>query len=887
VNVREVLARLSALLRGRRLDADLNDEIQAHLELAERDARAAGFSPEEARREARLRFGGVDQIREDHRDRRSARWIETFLGDLRYGLASLARRPGFAVVTIGVLAFGIGATTAMFSLVDSVLLRPMPYPNPERIVRLWEAASPGSINQTTNGFFDGWRRGTTSFEAMAASRPAHITVTVSGEPIRLSGIVATPDYFQVFGVHALLGRTFSSPESDTQVMVLSHAAWQTRFGRDPEIVGRTLTVDNNAIRIIGVLPEGSFDREPTRSGPNEVADFWMPLVFTTEDLTRGEHQNDVVARLRPGVTLPQAQQDATAVQASLVQTLPASVKASSVVVEPFDLRLIGDTLRRTLWLSFGAVLSVLLITCANIANLLLASGASRRREMAVRAALGASRGRLVVQLLTESLVLCVAGGIAGVGVASALVHATVPFLPPDVPSYVDVTLHPRALAFASVVALGATLLVGLIPSLRASSGGLTSALQSGARGSSAAHERLRRVIVVGEVAASMVLISAAMLLAASVAQLNRAEVGARVDRIITMSADLPTSDYPVPERAAQFMEDLAARIDRVPGVRTTSVSSDLPLGGSGGEGLTVAGQASRILVRFKRVDPKYFSTFDIPVTAGRGIQQEDRAGAPRVVVVNETLARHLRTTFGFSDIVGRTVVLPALTYDEKLGSPRMDFQIVGVVGNERIRRDLRQPLGAEDAVYVAIAQSPKRSLKVAVRTDGDPFAAWPAIRSAVGSVDAHLAIGDIETMAELKLGTLSGVTAPTAVVGAFATVALLLSALGIYGVLAHAVAQQRREIGIRLALGATPADVRQRVTAHALGLIGTGLALGLVGALAFSRVTSSLLFEVSPFDLSSFARAAGLLILVALGAALLPAIRASRVDPTTALRAED
>ena len=890
MSLRYRVARLLALLRARALDRDLDDEVLAHLELAEREARGRGLSAAEARRDALRRFGGVAQVREEHRDRRSARWLEIFLRDLRYGLASLRRRPGFAAVTIGVLAFGIGTSTVMFSLVDSVLLRPLPYPAPDRILRLWEAPTPGTINQTTNGFFDEWRRGSVSFDAMAASRPTHVTVGISGSPVHLSGILATADYFNVFGVRAASGRTFGPGDDQPghdRVIVLSHSAWQARFGGDPNVVGQDLVVDHRPYRVIGVLPEGSFDREPTRSGPNEVADFWMPLAFTADDLTRGEHQNDVVARLKPGVTIAQAQADLLALNSSLVQSLPASQKTRSVVVEPFDLRLVGDGLRRTLWLSFGAVVAVLLITCANITNLLLAAGTARRREMAVRTALGAGRRRLVTQLLTEHLALCAIAGLLGVSLASVLMRGVVPFLPPDVPSYVDVTLHPQAVAFACVVTLGATLLIGIVPSFRTSAGALSDAMNAGARGSSSAHERARQLIVIGEVAASMVLVCAAMLLVTSLLRLARVEVGARVDHIVTVSIDLPPSDYPEPARAAQFMEDVAARIKAAPGVAAVSVASDVPLEGSGGEGLTVPGQAQRVLVRFKRVDAGYFPTFGIPVLAGRGIGASDRLGTTRVVVVNTTLARRLKETFGFAGVIGRTVTLPALTYDERLGSPRADFQIVGVVGNERIRGELRQPLGGEDAVYVAIAQSPKRSLKVAVRTTSDPLASWAGIREALRATDSRLATSDVLTMAQLKANALSGVAAPAWVIGGFAVAALLLAALGVYGVLAQSVAQQRREIGIRLALGATPADVRRRVTRQAATVLGIGLAIGLAGAVMFARATTSLLFGVSPFDRPSFAGASAILLVVGLAAAIVPALRASRVNPTVALRAED
>ena len=885
MTIRHRLARLWALVRASRLDRELDGEIQAHLEMAERDALARGLSPEAAYRDARLRFGGIAQLREVHRDDRSARWIETFAKDFRYGLLSLLRQRAFAAVAISVLALGIGAATTMFSLVDSVLLRPLPYPDPERIVRIWEAPTPTTVNQTTNGFFHEWRRRSVSFEVMAAERPTHVTVTIGGEPVRLSGILATSDYFHVFGVHATLGRTFTSDDDD-RVIVLSHAAWQIEFGGDPNILTRDLILDGRAYRVIGVLPAGSFDREPTRSGPNEIADFWMPLVFTADDLTRGEHQNDVVARLRAGVTLPRAQRDMLGVRASLADLVPASMKDWSVIVEPFDLRLVGDGLRRTLTLSFATVIAVLLITCANIANLLLASGAHRRQEMAVRAALGASRARLVAQLLTESLALCLMGGVGGIAVAYLLVRVASPFLPPDLPSYAELSLNPRALAFASAVALGAALLVGIFPALRTSSGALTSAMNAGARGSSAAHERVRRLIVIGEVATSMVLVCAALLLVRSLTRLQRVDLGANVDRILTMSVDLPISNYSLPTRAVQFMDDVVTRVQSVPGVVVASMSSDLPLDGSGGEGLSVPGRPERILVRFKRVDAGYFTAFDIPVLAGRAIGRGDRPGSTRVVLINATLARRLAETFGMADVVGRTVTLPALGYEERLGSPRQAFEIVGVVGNERIRRDLRLPIGREEAVYVSLAQSPKRSLKVIVRTNGDPLAAWASVREALNEVDPSLAFADVQTMAQVKARSLSGVAQPTWVIGAFAVVALFLAALGLYGVLAHSVTQQRREIGIRLALGASAHDVLGRVAAQAFVMIAIGLGVGLVGAFALTRVTASLLFQVAPFDPPSFMAAAAIMLVVGLVAASVPAMRASRVDPTTALRAE-
>lgn len=883
MTLRLFVRRLLALMSTRRLDTQLEDEMRAHLEMAERDAIAAGLSPEDARREARRRFGSTERIKEEHRDRRSARWIETLLKDFRYGLLLLKRDPGFAFVAISVMAIGIGANTAMFSLMDAVLLKPLPYPEPERMVRVWEAPSPTRRNGISTLNFVDWKRLSTSFEALSATRGLNVALTGQGDPERLAGMLVSADYFEVFGVKAALGRTFLPGEDQpgaSRIVVLSHAAWQERFGGDPAILNRDVMLDGEPHQVVGILPAGSFDRE--------TAGFWKPLVFAPDQLTRGYHWLGAVGRLRRGLTVDHAREEMRAVSDGLAPLQPTFKRDWRVAIDPFDQGLVSGNLRQSIFVAFGAVLMVLLIAAANIANLLLAKGVARRQEMAVRAALGASRGRLVAQVLTESLVLCLLGGLAGVGLAYLLIQAAVPLMAPSLPSTASVAVDPRVLGFAAFVAVGVSLLVGLLPSLQLSSGRLLQALNLATRGSSS-REGVRRTIVVAEVAVSLILICGAVLMFKSLLKLQRVDAGVRIDNVITMSADLPLGTYPDPERASRFIEQVVERLQAIPGVESAAVSTDVPLlGVRQGDSVGVPGAAEgSVGARFKRVDPHYFATLDIPVLVGRSFTSRDRAGAPRVAILNEALAQRVAEKFGIADpaqTVGRIVQLTSPMYENRGQTGKSgDVEIIGMIRNERVA-DLDAPM--HDVVYVALLQSPRREIKLIVRTRNDPSAAMPAIREAVGQIDPRLPLGDVRTMEQVKQLTLSARTDPAWIIGAFAGIAALLAALGLYGVLSHAVNQRRREIGIRMALGAGARDVLSHVLRNAAWMVFIGLAIGVAGALALTRVMNTLLFEVSALDPLAFTLAAVSMMLVGLFAALVPASRASRVDPVTALRSE-
>lgn len=875
MNPRSAVARLLALVRGRKLNLELEDEILAHLEMAEHDALAAGLAPEEARRAARRNFGGVEKMKEDHRDHRSVRWMDNLLRDFKYGMGSLTRDPGFAAVAIGLLALGIGANSAMFSIVDTVLLKPLPFPEPDRIVRVWESTPQGHNGTTTVTFLD-WKRQTDIFEALSVESSIRAAVATSGYPARVSGKQVSADYFQVFGVKPQIGRAFARGEDQPgaeRVVVLSHAFWQTQFAGDPGVLNRNLVLDGEPHRIIGVLPAGSFDRDE--------AVFWKPLIFAPSQLNRGQHWLNPIGRLRPGVSLEQARAKMTVLRASLNDVIYQ--KDWGFTVDPFSQMLVGDTLRRSIHLAFGAVLMVLLIACANVANLALAKGATRRKEMALRTALGASRGRLIVQLLTESLVLCILGGVGGVALGALLLRAAAPLLAASLPFTADLGMDLRVLGFAAVAVMAVLILAGLLPSLQTSFGTLSNALNQSPRGSSGSNAAVRRMIVVAEVAASVVLICGAALLFKSLAKLQQVDAGVRIDHVITMSTDLPSAAYPSPASATRFYEAVVQRLQAVPGVEQASVSQSLPLQGvQWGEYLNVPGVNQPLLVRLKLVDPWYFGTLQIPVETGRGIESRDQAGAPPIVVINQEVARQLSKIFGVANPIGRTVRIDVPGYGP-IPETRVNMQIVGVIRSERTSALNAPP---ELVAYIPLAQAPRQDIKLAVRSRSGPAAAMPGIREAVRQIDPHLPLGDVMTMEQVKEESILWARQPTWVVGAFAGVAALLAALGLYGVLAHAVTQQRREIGIRMALGARSSDVLSHILRSAFSMLIVGLAGGLAGALALTRVLKSLLFQVSALDPAALAAACVLMTLVGLLAACIPASRATHVDPMTVLRDE-
>jgi predicted permease len=877
MNLRSAIARFFALFRQRRLDKELDDEILAHLEMAEQEAIAAGFSREEARRAARSNFGWVGTMKDEHRDQRSVRWLENLFRDFRFGIALLMRDPGFAMVAVGLLALGIGANTAAFSIVDAVLLKPLPFPEPERMVRVWETPPHSLPNSTTTLTFLDWKKQNTVFEALSVERPTRAALGIGEDIERVPGMLVSADYFNVFGAKAQIGRTFIKGEDQpgaTPVVVLSHEFWRAQLGAPGDILTRKLMIDGKLHQVIGVLPAGCFDRT--------VSQFWKPLIFTPEQLNRNQHWAEVIGRLRPGVSLEQAQAKMNIVRAGLAEDM-ADYKDWGFGVEPYGQRLVGDTQRRSIYLVFGAVLTVLLLACANVANLVLTKAATRQREMALRAALGASRARLTAQLLIESLVLCLLGGVAGVALACLALRLAATLISESLPFTAGLSLDLRVLGFAAVSVFLAVVLAGFLPALLVSQRRLSSWL-SQARGSSDSGATIRRMIVIAEIAASVVLISGATLLFKSLIRLQQVDPGITTERVVTMSTDLPSSAYARSESATEFYTAVIERLRVIPGVEQAGISNRLPLEGEGwGESLSVPGLTGRFPhIGLKMVDPGYFAALQIPILSGRGIGMQDDARHPPVAVINLESARQLTITYGIKNPIGRIVSIDVPGYGSIPESHTL-VQIVGIIRSERTV-GLQRPQGS--TAYMALAQAPQQDIKFVVRTSGDSLTVVPAIREAVRQIDPHLPLGDIRTMEQVKQQSTLWAKQPTWELGVFAGVAVLLAALGLYGVLAYSVSQRRREIGIRMALGAGQGNVLMEVLGSAFLLLLVGLACGLTGAVALTRVLNSLLFNVSTLDPTALIVASLTMVFIGMIGTWIPAKRAIGLDPMTVLRDE-
>lgn len=813
--------------------------------------------------------------------------MNTLWQDVRYGVRMLLKSPSFTIVAIIALALGIGANTAIFSVVNGVLLRPLPFQNPEQLMMLWETDSTrgqqrGSVSYAN---FADWRDQNQVFERMAAVNTSDFTMTGRGESARLQAAVVSADLFPILGATPMLGRTFL-PEEDNpgdkgRVVILSQDLFNKRFSADPNIVGQPVTLNGKTYTIVGVMPR-SF-QYPIQNEPIEL---WATTAGYREGTTpisaqRGAHFLNVIGRLKPGVSKEKASAEMATIGARLEQQYPDSNLHRGVYVEPTLEALVGD-IRPALLILLGAVGCVLLIACANVANLLLARAMTRHKEMAIRSALGASRLRVVRQLLTESVLLSLAGGALGLVLAVWWSDLLIALGKEDIPRALQIGMDWRVLGFTFTVSMLTGIVFGLFPALHSSRTELTESLKEGGRGSTeGGRSRVRNFLVVSELAIAVVLLVGAGLLIQSLWRLRQVSPGFNPQNVLTFAVGIPEVKYPTAAKQAQFFTELVKRLQVLPGVTSAGAVIPLPLSGDRFgisfevEGRPVA-KGDQPSADFFAVDPNYFKTMGIRMVRGRDFtERDDKKGAP-VIIVNEAFAKK---HFPGEDVIGKRIK-PGISTDEDDAQMREIVGLVSDVKNRSLSADFRP------GYFMPAAQVPFDQMTMVLRTSNDPHSLITAVQREVSQLDPELPVYSIKTMEEYISATVATPRFNTTLLAIFASVALVLTIVGLYGVMSYSVAQRTNEIGIRMALGAQTSHVLRLIVSQGFKLVVMGLVLGLLGAYAATRVIGSLLFGVTTKDPWTFGAVAVLLSLVALVACYLPARRAARVDPIKALHYE-
>ncbi|HWQ36040.1 MAG TPA: ABC transporter permease [Blastocatellia bacterium] len=812
--------------------------------------------------------------------------MQTLWQDVRYGARMLMKNPGFSLVAIVALALGIGANSAIFSVINAVLLRPLPFAEPERLVSVGNT----DLKQGTNEFYLTWpdfadyRAMNQSFQTLAGFDERDVTLTGAGEAARLHGAMVTSDLFPMLGVGPQIGRAFTAEEEKpgTHVVLLSHGLWQRRFNADANVVGRAVGINGRSYTVAGVMPAGfafPLGAEPVELWINAGVDGegGAPLMKQ-----RGNHYLEVLGRLKPGVTLAQAQAEIGRIAANLGQQYPDTNSAFGGIAVPFYQRVTGDA-RLALLVLLGAVGCVLLIACANVANLLLARASARRREIAIRAALGAGRGRVVRQLLTESVLLSLCGGVAGMMLALWGTEVLLAMVPKGLPRAAEASLDGRVLGFTLLISLLTGMLFGLAPAWQSLRTDLNDTLREGGRGGDGRGSRVRSALIVSEVAVAFLLLVCAGLLINSFWRLRQVNPGFDPKSVLSFRVSLPGTQYDKPEKVEAFYQQLSSRIQAMPGVVSVSGVNPLPLSGNNaGVGFAIEGQPTEPGRPFpydtylRVIRPDYFQTMNIQLVAGRDFSERDKLESTPVVIINESLAKRY---FPNQNPLGRRIN-PSFGVD---GRGVLWREIVGVV------KDVHHASLSEDSdaeVYVAHTQAPWNTITVVARTSINPSSLIQSVRNEVRSLNPDLPVYDIRTLEERISLTVAQPRFQMLLLTIFAGIALLLTAVGLYGVLAYNVAQRTQEIGIRMALGASAGKVRVMVVRQGMTLALAGIGLGLIASFAATRLLASLLYGVTATDPLTFALIGLAMLLIALAACWIPARRATKVDPMIALRYE-
>ena len=889
----EVRQRLAGLKLAPAQEAEIVEELAQHLEEVYERSLKGGATEPEAQRTALLELTGNDLIKEIQRSQKSIRQapvLETsgrsnlltdFLHDLRYALRMQLKNPSFTIIAVIALALGIGANTAIFSVVNTVLLRPLPYKDPERLVMVWEDASKYGYPRDTPAAanYADWRDQSQAFEGMAAIADESFNLTGAGDPERLEGRRVSANLFPMLGVEPQIGRVFSASEDQpgsNRVVLLSYGLWQRRFGGDSNIVGQSLTLNGESHIVVGVMPARF-------QFPSSDDQAWVPIALTPEQAAnRKRHYLQVVARLKPGVTLAQAQTEMSTIATRLQQQYPQSNADLGAVVTSLHEHLVGD-IKPALLILLGAVGLVLLIACANVANLLLARAAVRQKEIAVRVALGARRLRLVRQFLTESVLLSTLGGIVGLVIAYTGLLLLRTFIPENISQAREISIDLKVLGFTLFVSVLTGVIFGLAPAIQAVRFNQSETLKEGGRDAAtgASGKRLRSVLVMAEVAISLVLLIGAGLLINSFMRLRNVDPGFRADNLLTMKIVLPEPKYREFERRQAFYTDLIQRVESLAGVKSAAVTTNLPLYRQGNsisvriEGRPDPPPGQEQIVVTRIISPRYFDTMTIPLLSGRNLTDQDMATSPNVAVISEAMARRFWPN---EDPVGKRFAGGRVRSDEDW------INVIGVV------KDVRQfELTAEPRpqMYISYRQAGFFAPRdLVVKTDVDPSSMAATVRKAVWEIDKDQPVSDIRTMEEILAESIARQRFSMLLLAIFAGVALVLAGVGIYGVMSYSVAQRTHEIGIRMALGAQTGAVLKLAVGHGMKLVIAGIVIGLIAAFALTRLMSTLLFGVTATDPTTFTLISLLLIAVAAVASYTPARRATKVDPIIALRYE-